>query len=70
MSEVKVTCKLRDRRRERGISIRELEKKTGIGRGHISLYERGEKDMHVKTAAKFAVILECTLDDLFEITRV
>ncbi|MED3649993.1 helix-turn-helix transcriptional regulator [Heyndrickxia sporothermodurans] len=71
MSEVGVIvqCKLRDRRKAQGLSIRQLEAISGISRGRISDYENGKTDMSVETAARFTVVLNCTLDDLFEIKR-
>jgi len=66
---VTVRCVLRDRRQAQGISLRKLEELSGIHRGHISEYERNLVQMSVETAAKFALILNCTLDDLFEYSR-
>jgi transcriptional regulator with XRE-family HTH domain len=70
MIDVTVRCTLRDRRLAQGLSIRQLEAISGVSRGRLSLYENAEKDMTVKTAARLAVVLHCTLDDLFEIKSV
>lgn len=67
--DVRVICKLRDRRIEQGLSQRQLEDISGIHRSRISLYERNETEMSISTAARFAVILNCTLNDLFDIIR-
>ena len=44
-----MTTALRDWRKSQGLSIRELEARTGINRGKLSIYERGvpvpEEDM-------------------------
>ncbi|MBO0602744.1 helix-turn-helix transcriptional regulator [Sporosarcina sp. E16_3] len=62
-------CLLRDRRRAQGVSQRDLERISGIARANISAYENNRVVMTIETAAKFALILHCTLDDLFEIKR-
>jgi transcriptional regulator with XRE-family HTH domain len=69
MIDVSVRCNLRDRRLARGLSLRQLAQLSGVDRGNISKYERNVNDMNVSTAAKFAVLLNCTLDDLFDIER-
>lgn len=69
MIDVKVRCLLRDRRTGQGISQRDLEITSGIPRSRISKYETGKVAMTVETAAKFAIILNCHLDDLFEYER-
>lgn len=70
MLDVIVRCLLRDRRIAQGLSQRDLEIISGIPRSRISNYETGKVDMTVETAVKFAIILKCTLDDLFEYNRV
>lgn len=67
--DVHLRCLLRDRRRAQGISQRQLELLTDIPRSRISGYENGKIAMSVETATKFAIILNCTLDDLFEYGR-
>lgn len=69
MIDVTVRCLLRDRRRDRRISQRDLENVSGISRSRISKYESGEIAMTVETAVRFAIILNCTLDELFDYKR-
>ncbi|MDH5159872.1 helix-turn-helix domain-containing protein [Heyndrickxia oleronia] len=69
MINVTVRCTLRDRRKAQGLSIRQLEAISGITRGNLSQFENNRKLPAIETAAKLAVILNCTLDDLFEIKR-
>lgn len=67
--DVQLRCKLRDRRQAQGISQRDLSDLSGIARTNISAYENDRVEMTVETAVKFALILHCTLDDLFEYKR-
>ncbi len=70
MVDVVIRCTLRDRRKAQGLSIRDLETKSGIPRSWLSEYENNRKLMSLETAAKLAIVLHCTLDDLFEFERV
>jgi len=63
--DVIVRCTLRDRRLAKALSLRDLQELSGIHRGTISKYENDEQSMSLKTAAKFALLLDCKLDDLF-----
>lgn len=63
---VYVRCNLRRLRKSKGFSQRHLSELVGTDRGNISRYESGESIMNVDTAARFAVVLGCTLDDLFD----
>jgi len=63
---VYVRCNLRRLRKERGYSQRHLADLVGIDRGNLSKYERNEAFMNVVTAAKLAVSLGCTLEQLFD----
>ena len=49
-----------------GYSQRRLEELTGISRSRISVYENDKVEMTVDTAVRFALVLKCTLDDLFD----
>jgi putative transcriptional regulator len=65
--EVRITkCKLRDRRLAAGYTQMQLAHLAGINKARISEYERGPKDVHLSTAIKFCIILNCNIDDLFE----
>lgn len=69
MIDVSIRCLLRDRRLAQGLSQRDLESISGIPRSRISKYESGKVAMTAETAVKFAIILNCRLDDLFEYER-
>jgi transcriptional regulator with XRE-family HTH domain len=64
--DVRLRSLLRDRRRSMGYSQRRLEELTGIPRSRISVYENDKVVMTVDTAVRFALVLKCTLDDLFD----
>lgn len=66
---VKLRCLLRDRRKAQGYSQRQFADISGIARENISAYENDRVVMSVETAAKFALILHCTIDELFEYER-
>ncbi|WP_370644752.1 helix-turn-helix transcriptional regulator [Sporosarcina sp. ACRSL] len=59
-------CKLRDRRLSQGLSLRQLATLASVDRGQLSRYENNIVVMGVDTAAKFALLLNCTIDDLYE----
>ncbi len=61
--------KLRDVRIEKGISIRELEQKSGVDRSTISRIENEQAIPSVLTLCKLAYALNVTLDDLVEYTE-
>lgn len=63
---VQVRCKLRDRRLSCGYSIRQLQDLSGIHRGTISKYENDKDVMSIELAARFALLLGCKIDDLYE----
>lgn len=63
---VLLRCTLRDLRKARGLSIRDLETMTGIGRGHLSDFENGKTVMSIQTAAFLALTLDCKIDDLYD----
>jgi transcriptional regulator with XRE-family HTH domain len=57
--------RLRDRRKQRGLTQIELAKRTGVIQGDISLLERGKKHaLWVETLERFAATLGCSLDYL------
>jgi putative molybdopterin biosynthesis protein len=55
---------LRRRRRELGLSIRQLADRAGLTREAISCVERGTRYPWLSTALKLAEALDCTILDL------
>ncbi|MBS4195379.1 helix-turn-helix transcriptional regulator [Lederbergia citri] len=64
--EVTLRCNLRRLRESKGYSQKQLAEIVGINRGNISKYENNEAYMNVITMARFAAVLGCTLDDLYD----
>ena len=67
--DVILRCTLRDRRKAQGYSQRQLEAVSGVDRSRISAYENNNVVMSIEVAAHFALILHCSLDDLYEYER-
>ena len=57
--------RLRDLRRERGLSLEALADRSGVSRSNISLIERGESSPTAVVLDKLATALGVTLPDLF-----
>lgn len=49
----------------RGLSLRQLEDATGIGRGMLSHYERGQRSPNMDTLDRLAKGLSISVADLF-----
>lgn len=64
--DVIVRCTLRDQRLARGLTLRQLADISGIHRGTLSKYEATESFMSIERAAYLALLLDCTLDDLYD----
>ncbi|WP_354314112.1 helix-turn-helix domain-containing protein [Sporosarcina psychrophila] len=62
-------CLLRNRRLSQGLSQRQLEVISGVDRSRISAYENNKVVMSIDVAAQFAIILHCSLDDLYDYRR-
>jgi len=63
--DVNIQCNLRRLRKAKGYSIGQLADLVGTHKGNISKYEDSKVTMNVVTAVKFAIVLDCTLDQLF-----
>ncbi|WP_165786794.1 helix-turn-helix transcriptional regulator [Heyndrickxia camelliae] len=61
-----VKCRLREIRLNHGLSLRDLETKSEISRGHLSNYENNKVQMSINTAVRLAKLLNCTLDEMFD----
>ena len=67
MSEIKEKFgkRLKELRKEKGLSQEALSKKAGLDRTYEGKIERGQKSPSLNTIAKLAKALEINLDDLF-----
>ncbi len=59
-------CLLRDRRLQAGYTQKQLARYAGVSYSRISEYENGAKNMSTLTLKKFAYILDCSMDDIYE----
>jgi len=64
------TNRLKEKRIEKGLSQYELAKLTGVHVTTISKIENGQRLPSLKVAAKLAKVLDVSLDDLFDSTKV
>jgi XRE family transcriptional regulator of biofilm formation len=58
--------RLKRRRLEKGWSLRDLERQSGISRQTLSLLERGAREPRPTSIARLAVVLSCDPKDLME----
>ena len=63
-----VFCKtIREIRKEKGLTLQELSKKTGISMTTLDFFENGERTPTVHNLYKLSVALECDYDYLFDL---
>lgn len=60
---------LREIRKERNITLRKLEKMTGISKTHLSSIERNEKMPSLKVAITIAQALSIDITQLYEVIK-
>ncbi|MBS4931137.1 MAG: helix-turn-helix transcriptional regulator [Clostridiales bacterium] len=65
--ELIITYKIKEIRELQGMSIRELEKQSGVSRSQISDIENNHKDATVTTLCMIAIALGVLPSELFEI---
>jgi putative transcriptional regulator len=63
-----VKNRVREFRRKKGMTIRQLHEATGISMGHLSDIETGKHPPNVLFAARLALTLDTTVDELFPVT--
>lgn len=54
--------RLKELREERGLSIRQMELKTGINHASVNLYELEKREPNIKTLKKLSRFFETTID--------
>ena len=57
---------LKNLRAERGLSVADLSKRSGVSRPAIMQLERGENDPQLRTLRKLARGLSCSVSELIE----
>lgn len=60
---------IRELRRSKNISLRELEKLTGISKGNLSKIERQSIDPSLSTLVRIATALKVKVEELYKIER-
>ena len=55
---------IRELRKKRGMTLKELATKVGVTLQCISNYEQGIRGVDLETASKIAAALKCKVDDL------
>ena len=57
--------KIREKRQERGMTLRNLAKAAGVSTAFISFVERNLRTPRLEVALKIARALDCQVEDLF-----
>lgn len=61
--------KLKSLRKERGLTAKQLAKKSGLTAVSISNYENGHRKPNLVGISKLASALECDFDELYELAK-
>ncbi|MEG0898346.1 MAG: helix-turn-helix transcriptional regulator [Oscillospiraceae bacterium] len=64
--DVKITLKIREKRKECDVSIRDLEKMAGVSRNYISKIENGLSMPSLEVICKIAKALKVPSTDLYD----
>lgn len=56
---------VKELRKSKGLSQRELANKLGVSRTTVTMWESGGQYPRLETAVRVANVLGCTIDDLF-----
>ncbi len=56
--------KLKEKRREKGLTQKQVADKLCVSESTICLYEKGQRKPSVDMLVKYAAIFDCTLDEL------
>jgi len=66
---MRVEYKIREIRNSKGLSIRDLEKRSGISRSLISNYENGHSHPSILKLAQIALVLHVEIQDLYKLYK-
>lgn len=56
--------RIKERRKQKGLTLKQVEQLTGISNGNLSEIERGIKTPSLSSLVKIVNVLECSADDL------
>ena len=57
--------RMRELRRAKGLTMKQVADKANVSEAAVSLYERGLRNPNLSTAHRIAEVLNCTVDELF-----
>lgn len=63
---MRIKILLKEIRSEKGISLEELSKMTGISRSHLNYIERGEKEPTLSIALRICIALKIDIKEFYE----
>ena len=66
---MKVKILIKQKRKEKGMTLDTLSKLSGISKGHLSKIERQERDPKLSTIIQIALALKVRVTDLYKISR-
>lgn len=66
---MKIKILIKEKRKEKGITLETLSKLSGISKGHLSKIERQERDPKLSTIIQIALALKVRVTDLYKITH-
>lgn len=64
---MRVEVLLKEIRKEKGISLQQLAKTTGISRSHLNYIEKNEKEPSLSMAVRIAQALNIKLEELYKV---
>lgn len=66
---MKVKILIKQKRKEKGMTLETLSKLSGISKGHLSKIERQEREPKLSTIIQIALALKVRVTDLYKITH-
>lgn len=66
---MKIKILIKQKRKEKGMTLETLAKLSGISKGHLSKIERQERDPKLSTIIQIALALKVRVTDLYKITH-
>jgi len=66
---MRIKILLKQIRKERGLSLKDLERMTGISKSHLNNIERGEKGPSLFVMVRIAIALNIDVKELYEVSK-
>ena len=66
---MKIKILIKQKRKEKGMTLETLSKLSGISKGHLSKIERQEREPKLSTIIQIALALKVRVTDLYKITH-